>query len=117
MKATVQLYHERHDDYSGVEPDVEQEIEVTEDPLSDRPIFADDLWHEAEDPRNHKYYAIDLECDECVTLYVHTNDSVHDGTDWDPAVEGGLIYDPEDDYPPFGVEMWGRVCMWVKTDG
>lgn len=115
MKATIQLYHDRHDDYDGVEPNVEKEIEVTEDPLSDRPMYADERWLEAEEPRNHKYYAIDLECEERVELFVHTNDSVHDPEDWNRPVERGLTFDPNDDYPPFGCEMWGRVCMWVKA--
>lgn len=118
MTATIQLYHERtDDDYSGVEPDQEQEIEITEETLSNRPMFADDVWDEAESPDNHKYYAIDVECDEPVTLYVHTNDSLHSPDDWNDPVEGGLIFDPEDDYPPFECEMWGRVCMWVKSRG
>ncbi|WP_226041150.1 hypothetical protein [Natrinema sp. DC36] len=116
MKATVKLYHDRQDDYSDVEPDQTKEIEVTEECLSDRPMFADEEWIEADDVYNHKYYAIDCECDEAVTLYVHTNDSVHDPDDWGRAAEGGLIYDPEDDYPPFGCEMWGRTCFWVKSN-
>lgn len=115
MKATVKLYHDRRDDYSDVEPDQERDIEVTEDQHVRRPALAEDFWDEAENPHNHKYYAIDVECEEPVTLYVHTNDSLHSPADWGRPVEGGLIFDPEDDYPPFGVEMWGRVCMWVKA--
>lgn len=117
MKATIQLYHSREDDYSDVEPDQEKEVEVFDDPafvVDAYPTEGNgDVWGEAEDLHNHKYYAIDVEADERVTLMVYTNDSVH-APDWNGPVEGGLIFDPKDDYPPFECELWGQVMMWAK---
>lgn len=68
----------------------------------------------ARDIENHWKYAFDVETDEKVKLRVNTNDSYHNPEDWDGPIGGGLLFSPEDDYPPFKCELWGRVMMWVE---
>jgi hypothetical protein len=121
MNATIKLWHERHDDYTDVEPDQTKEIEVTEENqvygTRTPPIASNaEVWHESYEINNHKYYAISLDCDSEATLFIHTSDSVH-GKSWSKAVEGGLHLPKEHEYDPYGCDMWGKVCMWVKEGG
>lgn len=74
----------------------------------------DDRVNLATEIENHRKYAFDVETDEKVKLRVHTNDSYHNPEDWSDPIEGGLIYSPDDDYPPFKTEIWGRIMMWVE---
>lgn len=68
----------------------------------------------ATDIRNSRKYAFDVETNEKVRLRVNTNDSYHDPEDWDGPIEGGMLYGPEDDYPPYKCQLYGRVMMWVE---
>lgn len=123
MNATIQLYHTQQDTYTNIDPDVEKELEVWDDyedtgnsPDICRKLVDEtdrgDLWEETTDVHNNKYYAIDVETDEPVTLYILTNESIH-SPDWSEPVEGGLTYHPEDDYEPFGCKLSGEVQMFL----
>lgn len=75
----------------------------------ERVTLADSIEH-------HGTYAFDVEHDERVKLNVHANDSYHNPEDWGKPIERGLLFNPEDDYPPFKCEIWGRIMMWVEED-
>lgn len=122
MKATIKLWYGR-DDWADREPDVKKkEVECFTDddiwtdrePPSDH-IEGGEVFHEAIDVHNHKHYYIDVEADQPITLYVHTNDSVHTA-DWSRPIEEGLYHHPDEYVPPFGCELWGEVDMWVMEE-
>lgn len=113
---TVQIWEGRYDEYPD-EPDGEIELkpETTH-------LFEDN-------PRHHSPYGLsideeDLEGYDTVTFNVYTSDSVRSppGYDshvetsyWDGPMERGLTFDSENDYPPFGCEIWGRVLFFIEV--
>lgn len=74
----------------------------------DREVLTDDIY-------DNKYYAFNIEpTDNEIWLNVHYNDSAHGREDWSDAIERGLDFEANHDYPPFVCKLQGRVMMWAS---
>jgi hypothetical protein len=116
--ATVKVWEghrwAEYDDMLEDEPDTYELPILDLEFGSTHEVSDDDRVMLAQEIQNHQKYAFDVECDEKVTLNVHSNDSFHSPEEWGNPIERGLPYSPDNDWEPFKCEIWGRIMMFVE---
>lgn len=123
--ATVKIWEGYSDRLPAREPDFRHDLELHSGepdygPGFDRrppsePTEGADVWDWSDDIAfSSGPIEVHLDVDEPAWLFIHTNDSYHNPTDWSRAIEGGLVYGPDiESEKPYGCEIWGRIVMWA----
>ncbi len=106
-----------YDELLDAEPD-EYEVPVADTEFGRTYEVSDDARVMlAESIDHHGTYAFDVpDAERPLTVNIHTNDSYHDPEEWGDPIERGLTFREPDDAPPFQVELWGRIMLWVERE-